>query len=143
MQMIASSSSGSGCGQHADRRAAAAAMATFPVRPRQRRAIGLADVRQRQPDSLEKVILSGPGRRQTQQVLELIEHQQHRGAEREADDHRVRNVARQVAQPQQRDARLDDADDEGQAESPPEFVRHRRNRPGHSARRSRSRWSDR
>ena len=37
----------------------------------------------------------------------LVEHEQHRSAEREADDDRVRDVARQVAQPQQRDADLD------------------------------------
>ena len=87
-------------------------MATVPNPISERRLIGLADVRQRQPDALEEVVLAGAGGGQAEQVFELIEHQQNRGAEREADDHRVRDIARQVAEPQQRDARLDDADDE-------------------------------
>ena len=60
---------------------------------RQRGLVGLADVRQRQPNALEKVILARAGRGQAQQVFKLIEHQQDRSAEREADDHGVRNIA--------------------------------------------------
>ena len=60
------------------------------------------------------MIFAGAGGGQPEQVLELIEHQQHRRAEREADDHGVRDVPRQIAQPQQRDAGLDDADHQRQ-----------------------------
>ena len=47
-----------------------------------------------------------PSGRQAEQVLQLVEDEQHRRPEREADDDGVRDVARQVAEPQQRDAGL-------------------------------------
>ena len=125
MQMIASSSSGSRMRSRTLTQRSASAMPTVPSPMNSAGVIGLVDVRQRQPEPLEKMILAGAGRRQSQQVLELIEHQQHRRAEREADDHRVRNVARQVAQPQQRDAGLNRRPRSAPAESRPEFARHR------------------
>ncbi len=49
---------------------------------------------------------------QAEQVLRLVEHQQHARAGREPDDHRVRDVARQIAEPQHADDELDRAHQE-------------------------------
>ena len=114
MQIIASSSSGKRSAKPHIEPAERKRDRDRPQTNQQRRAIGLIDVRHRQPEPLEKVIFTGAQRRQAQQVLELIEHQQHRRPQREADDHGVRNVARQIAQPQQRNAGLDRADHQGQ-----------------------------
>src|SRR5262245_47276358 len=51
---------------------------------------------------------------QAEEVLELIEDKQHRGPKREADDDRLRNVARQVAEAEERDARLRRANQKGE-----------------------------
>ena len=47
------------------------------------------------------MIFAGTGGRQSKQVFQLIEDEQHRGAEREADDYGMRNITGQIAQPQQ------------------------------------------
>ena len=52
------------------------------------------------------MVRPGPRRRNPEQVLQLIEHQQHRGPQREPHNHRVRHVLRQIPQPQQRNPRL-------------------------------------
>ena len=83
-------------------------------------------------------------RLQAEQVLHLIEHQQHARAGGEADDHRVRDVAREVAEPQQRDAELDRADQERQQDRRLDpLVLARDASRWRSAARSRSRWSGR
>ena len=51
---------------------------------------------------------------QAEQVLQLVEHEQSARAQREADDHRVGDVAGEIAEPQQRDAELDHSHHEGQ-----------------------------
>ena len=114
MQMIASNRSGSRMCSRVLTQRSNSAMATVPNPIASADWIGLADMRQRQPDSLEKMILARAGGGQAQQVFELIEHQQNRSAEREPHDHRVRDIARKIAQSQQRNARLDRADDQCQ-----------------------------
>ena len=57
---------------------------------------------------------TSPVRLQPEQILQLVEHEQAAGAGREAEDHRVRDVAGEVAEPQQGDAELDRADHEGE-----------------------------
>ncbi len=78
------------------------------------RAIREIDVGDGQVKPLEKVIFAGSHRRQPQQVLELIHHQQQGGAQGEAHDHGMRNIARQIAQAQQRNAGLHHAHQQGQ-----------------------------
>ena len=96
-----------------NRSASATAIAPSPTK-----SVGpvrLVDVRDREPEPLEKVNrrpcqLAG----QSQQVLDLVEHDQEGRPEREADDHRVRDEPREVAQSQERDPHLDRADQKGQ-----------------------------
>jgi hypothetical protein len=56
---------------------------------------------------MQEVIVDAALRAQSEQVLQLVEDEQSAGAEREPQDHRVRDVARQVPEPEQRDANLD------------------------------------
>ena len=69
---------------------------------------------QRQPEAVEKVGVRVAHGVQAEQVLQLVEHQQAAGARREADDDGVGDVARQVAEPAQRDGELDRPDHEGE-----------------------------
>ena len=87
---------------------------------------------------------TSPTALQAEQVLELVEHEQRARAGREADDHRVRDVAREVAEPEQRDAELDRADQEREQDRGLDLRVLARPRPrSRSAPRSRSRWSGR
>src|SRR6185369_17156051 len=85
-----------------------------PQPDQERRLIRLINVQKRPPNSREEMVLARAGGRQAKQVLELIKHQQDRSTEREPDDYGVRNIFRQIAESQQRDAGLDRADDEGE-----------------------------
>ena len=60
--------------------------------------VRLANLCECQHDAREKVLFAGSGGRQTQDILELVEHEQNGRSERESNDHRVRNVSRQISQ---------------------------------------------
>ena len=57
-------------------------------------------LRHREIEPREKMLVGPALRGETQEVLELIEKQQYRRPQREADDDRLRDIARQIAEPQ-------------------------------------------
>ena len=65
-----------------------------------------------------------------EEVLQLVQGEQDRGAYREADDDAVRDVARQVAEAQQRDAGLDGADEQADHDGGPHALGRREDGKG-------------
>jgi len=65
---------------------------------------------EREPKANEEVLVRIAAGGEAEEVFQLVENQQDGGAEREPDDDGVGDVARQVAQAQQRDAGLDEPD---------------------------------
>ena len=99
---------------------------------------------QRVPEAQQEVVVDVTDGALAEQVLELVEHEQQAGAGGEADDDRVRDVTREVAEPGQADGELDGADHERQqdGELQPSGSGHRPHQWRRAAR-SRSRWSGR
>jgi hypothetical protein len=67
-----------------------------------------------EPQPHQDVLVAAADGADAEQVVQLTQRHQQAGAGHEAEDDRLGDVARQVAQPQQRDDDLDQADEHGQ-----------------------------